>query len=184
LGLTPELPVKDKRAKGIGALMVSCKKYIFRKNSQKKCCMTGIHLAAAKQNAKYTTYGVLYNWTAAKAACPSGWHLPSDYEWTALETFLGGKWEDGGKLKETGTTHWVNPNTGATNEFGFSALPGGGIGTDRIFALAGIAGIWWSSTESGSSFAYIRYLNHDNSYIDRLDPEKERGFSVRCVKNK
>lgn len=144
----------------------------------------GTDVAAAKQNAKYTTYGVLYNWTAAKAACPSGWHLPSDYEWTALETFLGGKWEDGGKLKETGTTHWVSPNTGATNEFGFSALPGGGIGTDRIFGLAGIAGIWWSSTESGSSFAYIRYLNHDNSYIDRLDPEKERGFSVRCVKNK
>lgn len=144
----------------------------------------GTDIATAKTTQNYKDYGVLYNWPAAIAACPPGWHLPSDNEWTALETFLGGKWEDGGKLKETGTTHWISPNGGATNEFGFSALPGGGLGSDGIFDSIGLAGIWWSSTATSSSFAYIRYLNYINSNIDRLDLDKDSGFSVRCVKNK
>src|SRR5574344_2998326 len=99
----------------------------------------GTNVADAKATANYKTYGVLYNWTAAmngeassttnpsgiQGVCPAGWHLPSDAEWTELTDYLGGASVAGGKLKETGTTHWDSPNTGATNETGFTALPGG-----------------------------------------------------------
>jgi uncharacterized protein (TIGR02145 family) len=99
----------------------------------------GTNVTDAKATSNYTTYGVLYNWPAAMAGsassnanpsgvqgvCPAGWHLPSDAEWTELTDYLGGKSVAGGKLKETGTTHWASPNTGATNETGFTALPGG-----------------------------------------------------------
>src|SRR5574344_426899 len=92
-------------------------------------------VAAAKATENYQTYGVLYNWTSALTACPSGWHLPSDAEWKQLEMYLGVTQEEadetwwrgtdeGGKLKEVGTFHWESPNEGATNESGFTALPG------------------------------------------------------------
>jgi uncharacterized protein (TIGR02145 family) len=84
----------------------------------------GTNVAATKQNANYTTYGVLYNWPAAKTACPPGWHWPIDDEWTALITWLGGESVAGKKMKETRTAHWLDPNTSDTNESGFSALPG------------------------------------------------------------
>src|SRR5690554_1847166 len=83
----------------------------------------GTNVADAKATDNYATYGVLYNWTTAMNACPDGWHLPSDAEWTELTDYLGGESVAGGKLKETGTTHWASPNTGATNETGFTALP-------------------------------------------------------------
>jgi uncharacterized protein (TIGR02145 family) len=72
-------------------------------------------------------YGALYNWYTVNTGklCPTGWHVPSTTEWTTLETFLGGASVAGGKLKETGTSKWFSPNTGATNETGFTALPGG-----------------------------------------------------------
>src|SRR5690554_6700140 len=83
----------------------------------------GTNVTDAKATANYNTYGVLYNWPAEMNACPDGWHLPSDAEWTELTDYLGGESVAGGKLKETGTTHWASPNTGATNETGFTALP-------------------------------------------------------------
>ncbi|HOR61199.1 MAG TPA: FISUMP domain-containing protein [Bacteroidales bacterium] len=93
----------------------------------------GTNVDAAKQSAIYTTYGVLYNWEAAKTACPTGWHLPSDAEWTILTNYLGGEAVAGGKLKETGTTHWNSPNEGATNETDFTALPGGNRANSDYF---------------------------------------------------
>ena len=84
----------------------------------------GTDVNAAKATANYTTYGVLYNWAAALTSCPAGWHLPGTGEWTQLTDYLGGLSTAGGKLKETGTAHWASPNTGATNEYGFTALPG------------------------------------------------------------
>ncbi len=99
----------------------------------------GTSVSQATATPFYTTYGVLYNWLAAMAgsassnanpsgvqgACPLGWHLPSNAEWTELNDYLGGTNVAGGKLKEIGITHWTSPNTGATNETGFTALPGG-----------------------------------------------------------
>src|SRR5574344_54019 len=99
----------------------------------------GTNVTDAKATANYNTYGVLYNWPAAmngaassttnpsgvQGVCPTGWHVPSDAEWTELTDYLGGASVAGGKLTETGTTHWNSPNTGATNETGFTALPGG-----------------------------------------------------------
>jgi uncharacterized protein (TIGR02145 family) len=84
----------------------------------------GISVSAAKATGNYSVYGVLYNWMAALTACPAGWHLPSDTEWTILPDFLGGESVAGGKMKEKGTSHWWNPNSGASNESCFSGLPG------------------------------------------------------------
>jgi len=95
------------------------------------------------------SYGALYNWYAVSTGklCPTGWHVPTDAEWTTLTTYLGGESVAGGKLKELGTTHWTTPNTGATNETGFAALPGGYIYYDGTFDFIGNIGGWWSATE-------------------------------------
>ena len=76
----------------------------------------------------HNTYGTMYNWFAvddARGLAPAGWHVPTMADWTTLATTLGGTSVAGGKMKESGTTHWFSPNTGATNESGFTALPGG-----------------------------------------------------------
>ena len=84
---------------------------------------------------KPEVYGRLYSWEVAQRVCPTGWHLPTDAEWTTLTDYLGGKNVAGGKLKETGTEHWFSPNTGATNESGFTALPGGIVIYAAYFGL-------------------------------------------------
>jgi len=143
----------------------------------------GTDVAVAKQNANYTTYGVLYNWPAAKAACPPGWHLPSDEEWTALTTWLGGEEVAGGKMKETGIAHWLSPNTGATNESGFSALPGGYRGSNGYFSSITHYGSWWPSTEYSTNDAWYSELSYYDSKLSRSNLSKEVGFSVRCVRD-
>jgi len=144
----------------------------------------GTNVTGAKATANYSTYGVLYNWAAAKAACPAGWHLPSDAEWTELTDYLGGENVAGGKLKETGTSHWISPNTGATNETGFIALPGSH--RDRVgafFSVGGDYGNWWSATEDSASNAWSRDVYYDDGGVSRIDYDKELGFSVRCVRD-
>ena len=157
----------------------------------------GTNVADAKATDNYATYGVLYNWTAAmdgeassttnpsgiQGVCPAGWHLPSDAEWKELTNYLGGTSVAGGKLKETGTTHWASPNTGATNETGFTALPGGARDYDGIFGNIGNHGVWWSSTESDTNSASYRYLDYDYSYLSSNGYDKKVGFSVRCVRD-
>lgn len=143
----------------------------------------GTDVAAAKNNANYSTYGVLYNWPAAIAACPPGWHLPSDIEWTDLITVLGGESVAGGKLKESGYTHWSSPNNGATNEIGFAALPAGYRHGSGAFSLIGGYGFWWSSTEDYSCCAWTRTMGCNSSNVNRSSYNKEVGFSVRCVKD-
>ena len=156
------------------------------------------------------TYGALYTWAAAmngasssdanpsgvQGVCPDGWHLPSDAEWKELEMHLGmsqaeadeygnrGSGE-GGKLKETGTTHWNSPNTGATNESGFTALPGGFRSDYGEFVLIGYYGNWWSSTEYHADYtwAWDRNVGYSVSNVHRGNPLKKFGFSVRCVKD-
>ena len=132
-----------------------------------------------KQNLNYTTansqcygnnpancdsYGRLYTWGAASTACPTGWHLPTDAEWCTLTTFIdptinctvyGTSGTDGGgKMKETGTTYWMPPNTGATNSSGFSARGGGSVGSSP--APIGAAAYFWSSSEYQTGIKWIR----------------------------
>ncbi len=126
-------------------------------------------------------YGALYQWEAAKHACPNGWHLPTDDEWQTLIDYLGGKNVAGGKLKAT--YGWENPNTGATNTSKFSALPSGYRYYNGLFYNLGNHGNWWSATEYNSYDAYYRRLSYGNAEVGRYGGHKSRGFSVRCVRD-
>jgi uncharacterized protein (TIGR02145 family) len=132
-----------------------------------------------------STYGALYNWFAVNNGnlCPSGWHLPTDLEWTALTNSLGGENIAGGKLKEEGTGHWSSPNTGATNETKFTALPGGCRNYAGGFIVLGGWGWWWSSTEASSTLAWVRRMTYNYNWVDRSGYSKNCGMSIRCVKN-
>ncbi len=135
-----------------------------------------------------TTYGALYNWYAVNTGklCPTQWHVATNDEWTTLETFLGGN-SAGGKMKEAGIVHWLAPNTGATNESGFTGLPGGvrDIDADASFSLLGQRGFWWTSTKTQSGGVYSRDLGHNFIFLSHwlVEGSEEDGFSVRCIKD-
>lgn len=141
----------------------------------------GTNVEEAKATANFQTYGVLYNWAAAKAACPVGWHLPTDAEWTQLTNYLGD--DAGGKLKEKGTKHWNSPNTGATNRANFNALPGGGRFSTYQFSYLGDMGYWWTDTDDGTGLYYYRYIQQNDKGVMRGYVIRDAGFSVRCVKD-
>jgi uncharacterized protein (TIGR02145 family) len=130
-------------------------------------------------------YGALYNWYAVSSGrlCPIGWHVPSKSEWTTLANKLGGEQIAGGKLKETGTTHWQSPNTGATDIYDFTALPGGYRGSLGAFMNILQNGYWWSSTEFNETEAYLQIIDYNASDFGTLNNAKRFGFSVRCVKD-
>ncbi|OFX32082.1 MAG: hypothetical protein A2X08_17780 [Bacteroidetes bacterium GWA2_32_17] len=147
---------------------------------------TGAYCDNSNLSSNSDTYGKLYNWYAVADVhniCPTGWHMPTDAEWSVLTTYLGGESVAGGKLKETGTTHWESPNTGATNETGFTALPGGYRYDNGSFYNVGNYGLWWSSTESNISNAWFRDAYYLYNNVNRLNISKKDGFSVRCVKD-
>jgi uncharacterized protein (TIGR02145 family) len=130
--------------------------------------------------------GKLYNWYAVndpRGLAPEGWHVPSDAEWTILTTFLGGETVAGGKMKETGTAHWLAPNIDAINSSGFTGLPGGYRYYNGALDGIGYLGYWWSSTEGNSSYAWYRALLYDRGGVSRDDDIKRSGFSVRCLKD-
>jgi len=137
------------------------------------------------------TYGALYNWYTVTTGkiCPTGWHVPSDAEWTTLTDYLGGKSDAGGKLKETGTTHWNSPNTAATNKTGFTALPGGICDFIGTFGLIGLSGDWWSASEYSTTdillatHAYYRGIVFNLSGVYRNFNSKQAGLSVRCIRD-
>ena len=131
-------------------------------------------------------YGKLYNWYAvndSRGLAPTGWHVPSDAEWTTLSATLGGDAVAGGKMKTTGITRWTTPNTGATNESGFAGLPGGFRDGSGTFNSVGGYGFWWSSTEFTAATAWYRYLFYNFGTIYRFDYGKRYGFSVRCLRD-
>jgi uncharacterized protein (TIGR02145 family) len=156
---------------------------------------TGAWCYYENNTANGTIYGKLYNWYAVagihdtdpstpnKILTPQGWHVPSDSEWTALTTFLGGEEVAGGKMKSIGTSLWLTPNTGATNEYGFSALPGGCRANAGAFGNVGGGGCLWSSSETSAASAWLRGLYFPSSYADRDYYSKELGFSVRCLRD-
>jgi uncharacterized protein (TIGR02145 family) len=131
------------------------------------------------------TYGALYNWYAAATGklCPVGWHIPTDDDFLALEDYFGVSTPAGGKLKETGTTHWASPNTGATDEVGFKALPGGLRTEAGTFQLISNYGYWWTSTEYNTHNEWYRELGYNSDNIVRYYKDDNYGMSVRCIKN-
>lgn len=157
----------------------------------------GTSVITAKATSNYSTYGVLYNWPAAMAGaassssnpsgvqgvCPIGWHLPSDAEWTELTDYLGGEDVAGGKLKEIGYDHWRSPNTDATDEKGFTALPSGCRHNNGSFAVDRNYGFWWSAVESDVTYAWSRYVCYNCAYVFRGNHPKDFGLSVRCVRD-
>ncbi len=164
---------------------------------------TGIDEAAEITNAKitsmYLTYGVLYNWNAAmngatssasnpsgiQGVCPNGWHLPSNDEWIILTDCLEGLSSAGGKMKESGTSHWGSPNSGATNLSGFTALPGGRrvLSSNGSFNNTVTRGRWWSSTENDLINAMSRNLRYNSIEAYVNNSNKSFGYSVRCIKD-
>jgi uncharacterized protein (TIGR02145 family) len=122
------------------------------------------------------------NPSGVQGVCPAGWHLPSDAEWTELTDYLGGTSVAGGKLKETGTA-WGSPNTGATNETGFTALPGGYRYFDENFHDIGNYGYWWSATELATYYSWFRHMTYHTSTVAKYSNNWQSGYSVRCVRD-
>jgi uncharacterized protein (TIGR02145 family) len=143
----------------------------------------GTDVAAAQATENYATYGVLYNWPAVMTAgiCPSGWHIPSDGEFTELTDFLGGEGVAGGKMKEAGYDHWISPNTGATNSSGWTGLPGG-FRYSGVFSYSVSHGSWWSASESGSG-SWRRGLSSNDDIVSRYLTSRYNGYSARCVRD-
>ncbi|MGD9329023.1 MAG: fibrobacter succinogenes major paralogous domain-containing protein [Cyclobacteriaceae bacterium] len=129
-------------------------------------------------------YGRLYDWEVALDACPDCWHLPSEEEWEELFDFLGGMGVAGGKMKNNDTTYWENPNLGATNSSGFSALPGGlrCIEGCTYFGL-GFWGTYWSSTEIDNETAWRFTLHYSSEQIEVMGGDKNVAKSVRCIRD-
>ncbi len=134
-------------------------------------------------------YGKLYNWYAVndpRGLAPSGWHIPTDAEWTTLTDFLGGESVAGGKMKTTGTQYWDLESSGTTNSSGFSGLPGGlRDHRDRRSAFGGIgdSGNWWSSSSFDITTAWQRSMLCNLNIVSRNNNEKTGGSSVRLVKD-
>jgi uncharacterized protein (TIGR02145 family) len=139
----------------------------------------GTVVADAKASSYYTTYGVLYNWTAAMGVCPTGWHLPSSAEWATLEATVGGFGTAGTKLKSV--SGWTSGITG-TDAYGFSALPSG-LYSGSGFGNALYVGYWWSATENDASYAYGRDMVYYYAYVYSGNFNKNVGFSVRCLQD-
>jgi len=137
-------------------------------------------------------YGGLYQWNemmqytttqGIRGICPAGWYLPTDDDWITLTDYLGGEGVAGGKMKETGTVHWISPNYGATNESGFTGLPGGHRHQYGSFFYLTKFGYFWSSSEYGSNGARYRGLSYSYGQVNSGSFNKEYGFSVRCLKD-
>jgi uncharacterized protein (TIGR02145 family) len=155
-------------------------------NSAWTALSTGAYCYYNNSGSNASNYGALYNWYAvndSRNIAPSGWHVPSDSEWNTLVNYLGGENVAGGKLKETGTSHWNTPNTGANNESGFTARPGGSRGSSSgSFNDMGHGAYYWSATEfnNGARYRLLYYYNSDlyGSYFS-----KQGGFSVRLLRD-
>jgi uncharacterized protein (TIGR02145 family) len=127
-------------------------------------------------------HGYLYTWEAATKACPDGWHLPSMQDWWSLSSSLGGDEFAGGKLKKTGTSYWNDPNTGATNSSGFTALPAGRSG-DRNKEYIGNAAFFWTNVDDDDATSWCGALSSSKEDIAFYPLEKKNSLSVRCIKN-
>jgi uncharacterized protein (TIGR02145 family) len=130
-------------------------------------------------------YGNLYNWYAVnddRGICPADYHVPSDEEFLSLSNYLGGDDIAGGKMKEIGIEHWNSPNTGATNESGFTGLPAGLRGSEGGYQRMGQGVYFWSSSESNiSTNAWYHVLYYNHSLVWRMEYDQLSGYSIRCL---
>lgn len=131
------------------------------------------------------TYGALYNWYTVNSGklCPSGWHVATIDDWSILENYLGGASPAGGILKEKNTSHWTSPNTGATDEYDFTALPGGWRTNTGTFQNLGTYGYWWTSTLYNLPDVYYRHIQYDSDKLFWAYKNNKYGMSVRCIKD-
>jgi uncharacterized protein (TIGR02145 family) len=148
---------------------------------------TGAYCYYNNDSATYAaTYGKLYNWYAVndpRGLAPEGWHVPTDFEWTTLGNCLGGNNVAGGFMKETGTTHWIAPNNGATNSTGFNNVPGGFRSTDGSYLSNGSYAFLWSTTPYDTGYVYCRATDNYGTYLSVSIYESGIGMSVRCIKD-
>jgi len=129
-----------------------------------------------------TTYGRLYDWATALTACPTGWHLPDTTAWNTLETYAGGSALAGNKLKAVSSLWATYSGIINTDDYGFSALPGGYY-DGSLFHGVGSSGDWWASTPNGTTDAYGRYMYDDDAFLSHTNGGQASGFSVRCLKD-
>lgn len=152
----------------------------------------GTDLNQAIAVTSYSSYGVLYNWTAAKTACPEGWHLPNDDEWKQLEIYLGMEPEDadlvrwrltGGVGKKLKSDSGWDSNGNGNNYSGFNAIPGGFRAEAGNFGGIGTYCNFWTASMSALSLTWNRFLSFDNDGVSRYGQKRNLGFSVRCLKD-
>ncbi len=132
-----------------------------------------------------SVYGALYNWYAVSNPniCPAGWHVSTNTEWQQTEVTLGGDAVAGGEMKEAGIVHWLSPNYGATNNSGFTGLPGGLRNNTSVFEFIQENGLWWTTTNFSSTLIWSTYLWYAFAGVDHNPLYKRYGLSIRCVKN-
>jgi len=170
-------------------------------NATWKSTTSGAYCCYGNSSSNCSTYGALYNWYAVNTGklCPSGWHVPSDDEWTTLTNYLSAYstyWcgSNSSYIAKSlaSTTSWnsstttcaVGNNLLANNSTGFSALPGGfRDGSGGSFSNFGNFGYWWSSTEIDGSYAWDRRLSSNGANVNRSNRPKRHGFSVRCLRD-
>jgi len=160
-------------------------------DNQWKTLTSGAYCFYDNQKGNDSIYGNLYNWfalTDTRGLCPTGWHVPDISEWAKLSIFLGGYDVAGGVLKSTGTIEkstglWFEPNTGATNSFGFSGLPGGYRINYGTYYSMGNVGYFWSSSDTAAVNGWNFVLDANNTKLNRNYNLKANGFSVRCCKD-
>lgn len=166
-------------------------------NSAWEGLSTGAYCDYNNESSNVDTYGRLYNFYAvddARELAPEGWHVASDAEWKQMEISLGMSQvssdstgyrgsDEGGKLKESGLSHWLDPNTGATDEVGFTALPAGYRDGTGVSGTLESYGMFWTATEDNDFNAWSRQLAADHADINRMQYGKTYGFSVRCVRD-
>jgi len=153
--------------------------YVWDDITTPACCWYDNYSAKYKK-----TYGALYNWYTVKTGklCPSGWHVPTEKEWSTLTNYLGGDNIAGSKLKEAGTSNWHEPNEAATNSSGFTAIPGGFRLSLQYYNMS-YWGSWWTSTDGNVYYAMSRMMYYDSANVDIYFVRKTAGLSVRCIKD-
>lgn len=142
--------------------------------------VNGTYWSYENQASFMPIYGLLYDWETANTACPRGWRLPTDSEWSSLELSLGGRNNAGEDLKSK--AGWQKPNFGAENSSGFSAIPSGYRSETGNFSDIRKIGAWWTSSEVNKDNAWYRNLSNENTQVYRYYINKNTGYSVRCVK--